>query len=80
MLVKYILFLGEKLEGVQKAQKDITFYDASYIYPAVANEWMFVTEDTELRNKVSTEVRTLTAKQVRSKESGQQRGHQVDYW
>lgn len=49
-------------------EKDITFYDASYIYPSVANEWTFVTEDKELRKKVRSEVKTLTADQVLSKE------------
>lgn len=49
-------------------KKDITFYDASYVYPSVANEWTFVTEDKELRKKVRSEVKTLTADQVLSKE------------
>lgn len=47
-------------------KKNITFYDASYVFPAVTNGWTFVTEDNELREKAKTEVKTLTAKQLLS--------------
>ncbi len=47
-------------------ENNITFYDASYVHPAVTNGWTFVTEDKELREKVKTEVKTLTAKQLLS--------------
>lgn len=47
-------------------KNDITFYDASYVYPAVKNQWTFVTEDKELRQKIETKVKTLTATQLLS--------------
>ncbi len=56
---------GLEREVFELAARDgLTVYDASYLYVAMKNGYMLVTDDKELRNKASKYVETVSSNEL----------------
>ena len=61
------------MKGLEKgifelaARDGLTVYDASYLYAAMKNGYILVTDDRELRNRASRYVETASSSELASK-------------
>lgn len=63
----------KSIKGLEKeiyklaAKENLTIYDASYLYTAIKNKSILVTDDQKLRNKAKKYVETTTSDKLASK-------------
>jgi len=67
-IIKIISIKGLEKEVFNLASKEnITIYDASYLYIAIKNNFVLITDDKELKNKALKYVKAFTSSEVASK-------------